>query len=168
MFSNNFREFLLKFTNNQLGLNTRTSHFGGMSRGCTFCSLNALDTVPDETFFHLFFLCPSTRTVQDEIENTVLKISQDDNLNKKKLRWFGLCETEPTNNFSLVVYLYIQYLIWTSKLRVALPDPDFIVGETIFALEKICKINVQFLFDKNNYICPLTRYWDVLLHRGDG
>ena len=34
---NRLREFLFKFFNNQLGLNTRISHFVGGSRGCTFC-----------------------------------------------------------------------------------------------------------------------------------
>ena len=36
---NYFHEFIFKFYNNRLGINTRTSHFGGLTRACTFCSL---------------------------------------------------------------------------------------------------------------------------------
>ena len=36
---NKLRDFIFKFYNNKLGLNTRTSHFGGDTRACTFCFL---------------------------------------------------------------------------------------------------------------------------------
>ncbi len=54
--TNRSKVFLFKFFNNILGINTRLSHFvPNHSRGCTFCSLNGILPVPDETFMHIFF-----------------------------------------------------------------------------------------------------------------
>jgi hypothetical protein len=50
------REFIFKFRNNLLGLNTRVSHFNGnVDRLCTFCKNSNVIPVPEETFVHLFF-----------------------------------------------------------------------------------------------------------------
>ena len=164
-FFNSFREFLLKFFNNQLGLNSRTIHFGGTDRCCTFCRLS--NRTVDETFVHLFFECPTTRNVQDEIENTLLEPSNDD-IYSKKCRWFGFTKDNNFNIFRSVFYLHVQFLLWQFKLKKTLPDPDFIVGESIYALDLACKLNFKIMHDRNNFFCPLTRYWDILKQRGDG
>jgi hypothetical protein len=61
---NRIRMFAFKFYNNILGLNTRTSHFAANpTRHCAFCTINNIpDPVPDETFKHLFFDCPTVRS----------------------------------------------------------------------------------------------------------
>ena len=52
------REFIFKSINNILGLNTRLAHFVEENeRGCTFCNIKNVDPLPDETFFHLFYVC---------------------------------------------------------------------------------------------------------------
>ena len=49
--------------NNILGLNVRLSHFvNNQQRGCTFCSLNNVGNLPDETFSHLFYDCETTKS----------------------------------------------------------------------------------------------------------
>jgi hypothetical protein len=54
--TNRVKVFLFKFFNNILGINTRLSHFvPNQMRGCTFCSINGTNPVPDETFAHIFF-----------------------------------------------------------------------------------------------------------------
>jgi hypothetical protein len=56
-YSTRLREFIFKFRNNILGLNTRVAHFNAnVRRGCKFCVLNRLPVIPDEDFLHLFFL----------------------------------------------------------------------------------------------------------------
>jgi hypothetical protein len=64
--SNLMREFLYKFFYNQLGLNTRVSHFvANFPRHCTLCSVARVPApIPDETFKHLFFECPTARNLQ--------------------------------------------------------------------------------------------------------
>ena len=63
---NKLRDFIFKFYNNKLGLNTRTSHFGGDTRACTFCSLLKRDDT-DETFAHLFYDCPAVELLHSSI-----------------------------------------------------------------------------------------------------
>ena len=60
---NRTRTFLFKYFNNILGLNVRLSHFvNNQQRGCTFCSLNNVGNLPDETFSHLFYDCETTKS----------------------------------------------------------------------------------------------------------
>jgi hypothetical protein len=60
--TNRIKVFLFKFFNNILGINTRLSHFvPNQTRGCTLCSLNGTNPVPDETFAHIFFDCNTVR-----------------------------------------------------------------------------------------------------------
>jgi hypothetical protein len=59
---NTIWEFTFKFYNNQLGINTRVSHFvAGHNRGCNLCTLKNVNPTPDETFKHIFFDCPSVK-----------------------------------------------------------------------------------------------------------
>jgi hypothetical protein len=58
------RDFVFKFRNNILGLNTRVSHFNNeVGRGCTFCAAKNVVPVPDESFVHLFYDCESVSVV---------------------------------------------------------------------------------------------------------
>ena len=88
-------DFIFKFYNNKLGLNTCTSHFGGDTRACTFCFLLKRDDT-DETFAHLFYDCPAVEQIHSSIDrnlfNFILETTSD-----KKARWFGcnFMETEP-------------------------------------------------------------------------
>jgi hypothetical protein len=53
--SNKLSEFLFKFGNNLLGLNSRVHHFNRLvNEACTFCTLNKLAPAPRETFSHIF------------------------------------------------------------------------------------------------------------------
>jgi hypothetical protein len=55
------RDFIYKFRNNILGINTRVSHFANnVSRRCTFCALANERNIVDETFSHLFYECLHT------------------------------------------------------------------------------------------------------------
>ncbi len=58
---NYIREFIFKFLNNCLPINTRASHFAqNVDRSCTFCTLSlgahTFGPAPEETFIHLFFI----------------------------------------------------------------------------------------------------------------
>ena len=74
---NRMRDFLFKFYNNQLGLNTRTSHFGGETRSCTFCFILKKPNAPDETFSHLFFDCEVVKNLHNSLENTAFVLPPD-------------------------------------------------------------------------------------------
>jgi hypothetical protein len=86
---NKMREFIYKFRNNILGLNTRVAHFNAnINRGCTFCTNSRLVPVPDETFVHLFFDCPITKTTIDRFCDSYLPELDMRTDNKKKEFFF--------------------------------------------------------------------------------
>ena len=107
---NKFRKFLFKFFNNRLGLNVRTSHFGGETRYCTFCLIDNSPLV-DESFIHLFYNCRTVRLLQERIESTVLGIDYTE-----RMRWFGFPSGQLKNKFYILFLLSVQYFIWQSKL----------------------------------------------------
>jgi hypothetical protein len=68
-----FRDFLYKYFFNKLGLKTRTSHFAETNRKCTFCEIISQDLSPvnDESFHHLFVVCPTVLHVHEQIIGAV-------------------------------------------------------------------------------------------------
>ena len=64
--SNSHREFLFKFYNNSLGINSRVAHFvANHSPDCTFCRENNGNKNTPETFIQLFFECRKTKIIAD-------------------------------------------------------------------------------------------------------
>ena len=56
-FHNRTREFLFKFVNNGLGLNSRLVHFvEEIDPSCTLCSVSNIGPACVESFVHLFFI----------------------------------------------------------------------------------------------------------------
>ena len=91
---NQLREFIFKFFNNKLGITTRTFHFGGTTRFCTFCSA-AGNPNTDETFDHLFLMCPITKVVHELLDEAVFRNRHVSPLDKK-LNWLG-CQKSDNN-----------------------------------------------------------------------
>ena len=91
---NQLHEFIFKFFNNKLGNNTRTSHFGGSTRFCKFCSIVSNPNT-DETFEHLFLTCPITNVVHEQLDEAVFR-SRHVSLPNKKLYWLG-CQKSDNN-----------------------------------------------------------------------
>ena len=80
---NKLRDFIFKFYNNRLGINTRTSHFGGHTRNCTFCTILGNHT-HDESFIHLFFDCEVVKNIKNSLDRNLFSFSNDDILEEKK------------------------------------------------------------------------------------
>jgi hypothetical protein len=81
---NKLREFIFKFCNNLLGLNSRVHHFNHLvAEGCTFCSVNKLLPVPRETFSHLFFDCPESSATLVQFEQKYLNNLELNNENRR-------------------------------------------------------------------------------------
>jgi hypothetical protein len=85
--ANDFREFLYKYFYNKLGINSRTFHFGGETKNCTFCTIvvRGMGPVPKESFKHLFFECPPVTYCREQIFNTI----NDNTLMHNNLVWSG-------------------------------------------------------------------------------
>ena len=91
---NQRREFIFKFFNNKLRINTRTFHFGGSTRFCTFCSTVGNPNT-GKTFEHLFLTCPITNVVHEQLDEAVFR-SRHVSLLNKKLNWLG-CQKSDNN-----------------------------------------------------------------------
>jgi hypothetical protein len=155
---NDFRDFLYKYFFNKLGLNTRTFHFGGTTRDCTFCAIvaNGLSPVELETFKHLFFECPTVRTVH---ENIFTAISTPNSENFSNQFWAGADFPELTYFFFFMIN---QFLVWRCKLQKRLPNPNWVFGESFYILFTILHSNQALLaeFTSNNSV--LFRLWTRL------
>ena len=154
---NKFREFIFKFYNNKLGINTRTSHFGGDSRSCTFCSLLGVNNI-DESFVHLFFECDTVSNIHNALDNNLFNYNTN-NIVESKNRWFSCLLMERENPFLRILFLSVQYFIWCAKLGNYIPSVDFILGESINLLDNACSINRDFDSYRQLINCPLSRHW---------
>jgi hypothetical protein len=115
---NTVREFTFKFYNNQLGINTRVLHFvAGHNRGCTLCTLKNTNPIPDETFKHIFYDCPSVKSLHEKIvQKYFSRISTLDEAEKIKFWFFGMHD-DRINLFVTFAILSFQYQIWRMKLK---------------------------------------------------
>jgi hypothetical protein len=89
----NLREFSFKFRNNILGINTRVSHFNrNVDRACMFCRITECNNaqLPDESFIHIFFECPSTKRVLDNFFTQYLNWNIDDRNGMKRILFTGM------------------------------------------------------------------------------
>ncbi len=138
--TNRVRTFFLKFYNNILGLNVRTSHFvPNQNRNCAFCSVTG--QVHEESFIHLFFDCPTTRGWQ---ENFLSKyIIPPGELTREETIGFFFFGTLPglktDNTFVGTAALIFQYCIWEQKLTKKIPSfntLDVKFSDTIISLLK--------------------------------
>jgi hypothetical protein len=150
---NHFRDFLYKFYNNCLGINTRISHFvPDRGRGCTFCSITRVGNVPvpDESFLHLFYDCDHTARIRNTFMNKYFNnfILDDASL---KLFWFGIMpERIPVDCVTIISILFMQYGIWRAKLKNKVPSYPKVEGDALFNLATACKIRQTLLNDINN------------------
>jgi hypothetical protein len=143
---NKIREFVYKFNNNILGLNTRVSHFNrNVNRGCTFCSLRpdpnpAPNPVPDETFLHLFFDCVTTQSILNIIQNRLFPELAFPSEESKKIFFF--CGVNPVtdkiDNYFLVLLAKIAlFSIWECKLCKQLPSYMKTANDIYFYIDTI-------------------------------
>ena len=166
---NKFREFCFKFTNNQLGLNSRVAHFvGNHDPGCTFCTFGGLRPVPLETFSHLFYDCVYTSRTLDGIKNILFPDLQFANDTQKKNFWF--CGVVPTigdnsNLFILIAVLCILYLVWETKLKKNTLAVGKICNEFFYIITRMLKCNSRLEYDKNTLNLVISREWNEIRGR---
>jgi hypothetical protein len=130
------RVFSFKFYNNILGINSRVSHFNPeINAGCTFCVLNKILPPPKETIAHLFFDCPTTDSLIQELGHRYL---QNCNLEKSSFFTSNISEYEKDNRPLDIILEIFRYVIWQYKLNSKIPsslnfwcDFQYLVSTTI-------------------------------------
>ena len=85
---------------------------------CTFYAINGPFPVPREDFSHIFFNCPSTKKIIEEVFDEYMTISFT-----TCSVFFGgnIAEKEETNRPFQLVMDILRYYIWTSKLEKKAP-----------------------------------------------
>jgi hypothetical protein len=148
---NDFREFLFQFFNNRLPLKYRIANFTDSDKWCTFCSLVGKNFGPfaDETFYHFFVECPTSKKIHEEIDSTLFNLASP-----------GGTGTEST--FEKLFLLFVQFTLWNFKVQRRLPDGNVCAGEAIYTLQLALKINKKLRSDFSNLNCPLSRLWSRL------
>jgi hypothetical protein len=117
--NSSIREFVFKYYNNILGLNSRVAHFNlEVNSGCTFCNITNNRPVPKETIQHLFFYCPTIYGIICTFFDRYIANSVND-----KCNYFlsNLSSNEQVNNVVTIVWDIFRYVVWQFKLQKRLP-----------------------------------------------
>jgi hypothetical protein len=158
-----FRDFLFKFYNNILGINTRVSHFvADISRNCTFCTLS--DTVNDETFEHLFFMCEKITHLRDRMYGEFFAdLGQD--ISTKKNLFFGFPPARIRDGkLAAVTALLMQYSIWNFKKKKKIPTYTVIKYDVLSNLKTLYSIDKSLFSYDPSFL--LSRNWTNYLSAG--
>jgi hypothetical protein len=167
-YPNKLREFILKFRNNLLGINTRVSHFNNnVSRACAFCTKNNIINPPDETFSHLFFYCPSTNLVLNQFYISYIDGGPNpEEIKIKKLFFFGINPlTNKIDNFFIsTVAITAMHFIWECKLQKKIPVIGNMLNDIYFNFGNISSYSSR-IRDDMNLNLALCRNWNEEVRR---
>jgi hypothetical protein len=164
------REFIFKFRNNLLGLNTRVSHFNGnVDRLCTFCKNSNVIPVPEETFTHLFFECSfSKKAIKGFCAKYMPDYLLDTDGKYIQFLFCGMnCITGTRDNFFLsTVAISIMLYIWECKLRRIRPAIEALANDIFYGVENIGRASST-LYLAMNLDLHICRNWKAECSRRD-
>jgi exonuclease III len=119
--NNRAKEFVFKFNNNLLGLNSRVHHFNRfVPEECSFCILRKQLPAPRETFLHLFYNCPETKKTLVGFETKYLPVQNWTEIEKKHFWFTGNPPDFNENRQKNLLYLcfvFVQFYVWECKLK---------------------------------------------------
>jgi len=128
---NSIREFIFKFLNNQLPLNTRLSHYAeGVERGCSLCYASKLLPAAEETFCHLFFDCTVTGSILARVGHNYFAGFYPNSRPDQIKFWFTFSQNfEGGNGFVTWTKIVVLYKIWRMKIEKTIRPYHRIMGE---------------------------------------
>jgi exonuclease III len=154
------KDFIFKFRNNLLGINTRVAHFNAnIDRSCTFCRITNQNILHEETFVHLFFECSVTKKVLNSFVRKFLfdNLTTDDKY--KKFVFTGMNgETDNIDNRLLrALSVHFNFYIWECKLQKKQPVAESLYNDIFFYIENMRKANhtMQEAFNIDLHICRI-------------
>jgi hypothetical protein len=105
LIGNDIRDFFLKCRQNYLPLNNRRAAYDlDVNPLCTFCRIRDLGTANRESFDHLFFSCPTTRAIIDNIITNLFNVAVPNEFKLKQFIWNGVLENNDEINFPLIFF----------------------------------------------------------------
>jgi hypothetical protein len=163
-FTNDVKEFCLKFCRNLLGLNTRVNHFNrDIGRVCTFCAIKQKVLLLDELFLHFFFECDTTKGLIDKFTKKYLpELGLDSDDKKKKFWLLSLNPRDEKNNNTFLIALtkHVLFYIWRCKLSKTLPTFSNLLNDVFYKLDTVRKTNSGFR-EHMNINLLICRNWNA-------
>jgi hypothetical protein len=143
-FPNRCREFLFKFRNNTLGLNSRVCKFVNTVRAeCTFCEINK-EPLPinSESFVHLFLNCHVADRYRIKIESILfLEILNNNEVIRRNFWFIGKMPGERSfHPFISALVNVVNHLFWEMKLRKELQPVSVFFEDVKYAVHKLLKV----------------------------
>jgi hypothetical protein len=143
-FPNRCREFLFKFRNNTLGLNSRVCKFvHNISAECTFCIVNKEPfPINSESFDHLFFNCHVASRYRIKIESALFpEIINSGEVTRRNFWFIGKMPGDRSfNPFISALVSVVNHLIWEMKLRKELQPVSVFFEDVKYAVHKLLKV----------------------------
>jgi hypothetical protein len=134
---NDFQEFIFFERNNFFKTGTRAANYVvNLDDRCSFCCIINPDTVARESFFHLFFTCPTTCLLLRGVTRLggLLHSPDDDSFMEKY--WFG--SRDGKSSVSLIlIYEIFRYVIWKFKLRRIVPTQLYFFDNFVSCLRHV-------------------------------
>jgi hypothetical protein len=142
---NTIREFEYKFIFNQLGLNNRVAHFvQNVDKACTFCTLKmAPAPIPEETFLHLFYDCPTTSNIRTMFIRKHFPILVNSPRQALLKFWFLAEADNNTNLFISVAVCTLNFLLWNMKLKKNIVNFSTLEQNWIHILDTLVKQSLK-------------------------
>jgi hypothetical protein len=134
---NDFREFIFLERNNYLKTGTRAANYViNLDDRCSFCRVINPDTVVRESFFHLFFTCPTTCLLLRGVTRLGGLLYPPDGDFFMEKYWFGSLEGKTSVSLTLI-YEIFRYVIWKFKLRRIVPTPIYFFENFVSCLRQV-------------------------------
>jgi hypothetical protein len=161
--TNRCQEFVYKFRNNILGLNSRVRNFvPNVNGSCTLCTEgNEPAPVNSETFMHVFYECVYSCKYRNKlIEKFFPELSNAEEDVLKKFWFFGLLPGMIKSNlFISSLVNIVQFQIWQMKLQKQLIPLGIFLNDFKFSVFKMLKLSGKARESKasvNYWVCRHT------------
>ncbi len=159
-FNNRCREFLFKFRNNSLGLNSRVCKFvPGVNAECSLCVASGEPRpIPMELFIHVFFYCPHSSKYREIVEKKLFpELRNATDLVRKKF-WLSaiLLGMNKNNSFLSAIMSLTNFYIWECKLRKECTPAGVMYENVLEGIKKAVKMSSLLHTEKdksNFFVC---------------
>jgi hypothetical protein len=156
------KTFLFQFFNNNLTINTRTSHFRGNGEGgnraCTLCSIAGIANAQEESFLHLFLDCPTAKVWRESFTNQYHLNEDNTDLENKKLWLLGYVPIMRVwNLMGFLCIMLFQFIVWEQKLQKRVPSYNRILTLYKEELYQVISSKKCWILEFENLNFPLRR-----------
>jgi hypothetical protein len=135
-------------------------HVANVDKDCTFCRLNRIGEESTETPLHLFFTCPSTETIVEDIYRWLNGDVEDSIISRQDFFGVPKRENKADTKLLLVVNVLIKKYIWDCKQRFTIPSTELLKKYMTRNLGVFCSLNNNFrtTITKSTFYVTLAAY----------